>query len=245
MIRGTHTLISRSSLLLGRYPHNTGYVANSDQASTAAFLKQANHTTGKWLTDAGYYTAFFGKYVNGCEGSVPSGWSYWGGLIDTYNFYNATVWEMDWEDPAFGPPKERVMTDVHQADFLANFTVAHAQKAVASGCDDVGTLFFPFFDVDFLFGPFFLTSFIQDTAPFPPPFFLARTSAPTCYPMLIGCRLALVIQCDDQSAASRLNGAKTAFLHLGDAGDAALGHVYGIFDIILTRVSIGKWRCAT
>jgi hypothetical protein len=45
---------SRSSLLLGRYPHNTGYLANSDDASTAAYLKQHNHTTGKWLKDAGY-----------------------------------------------------------------------------------------------------------------------------------------------------------------------------------------------
>lgn len=123
---------SRSSLLLGRYPHNTGYLANSDPASTAAFLKLHNNTNGKWLTDTGYYTAFFGKYVNGCEGSVPSGWSYWGGLKDTYNFYNATIWEKDWEDPEFGPPRQKVMTHVHQADFLANFTVGHAAKAVGS-----------------------------------------------------------------------------------------------------------------
>lgn len=63
-------------------------------------------------------TAFFGKYVNGCEGHVPSGWSWWGGLQNTYDFYNATIWEMDWEDPTFGPPRTKVMTDIHQADFL-------------------------------------------------------------------------------------------------------------------------------
>jgi hypothetical protein len=121
---------SRSSMLLGRYPHNTGYVNNADQPSYANFLKQANNTVGKWLKDAGYYTAFFGKYVNGMEGHVPSGWSYWGALLNTYDFYNATVWMKDWEDPSFGPPRKKVMTHVHQADFLGNFTVEHAAKAV-------------------------------------------------------------------------------------------------------------------
>ena len=100
---------SRSSMLLGRYPHNTGYVNNKDQASYANFLAQAN-TVGKWLKDAGYYTAFFGKYVNGMESHVPSGWSYWGALQNTYDFYNATIWQKDWEDPRFGPPRSKLMT---------------------------------------------------------------------------------------------------------------------------------------
>jgi hypothetical protein len=69
-------------------------------------------------------TAFFGKYVNGCEGHVPSGWSWWGGLQNTYDFYNATIWEMDWEDATFGPPRTRVMTDIHQADFLGELKPA-------------------------------------------------------------------------------------------------------------------------
>jgi arylsulfatase A-like enzyme len=123
---------SRSSMLLGRYPHNTGYKQNGDPASSKAFLQEANNTVGSWLKDAGYYTAFFGKYVNNCENKVPSGWSYWGGLVTTYDFYNATIWEMDWEEPDFGPPKTRLMTHVHQADFLGNFTVEHATKAVAA-----------------------------------------------------------------------------------------------------------------
>jgi arylsulfatase A-like enzyme len=123
---------SRSSILLGRYPHNTGYMMNTDPGSHAAFTKQGNNTVGKWLKDARYYTAFFGKFFNGCEGHVPSGWSYWGGLVNTYDFYNATIWEKDWENPKFGPRKQRVMTDVHQADFLGKFTVDNAAKAVAA-----------------------------------------------------------------------------------------------------------------
>ena len=72
---------------------------------------------------------FFGKYVNGCEGHVPSGWSYWGGLSNTYDFYNASIWQVDWEAQTqdYTP---RIMTDIHQADFLGNFTVEHAAKAV-------------------------------------------------------------------------------------------------------------------
>ena len=77
----------------GRYPHNVGYLYNDDPASVAAWKAQENNTLGTWLTAAGYHTAYIGKYVNGCEPSVPSGWSHWGGFSSsrgTYNYYNAT-----------------------------------------------------------------------------------------------------------------------------------------------------------
>ena len=48
---------SRSSLLLGRYPHNTGYRMNSDIPSVQAYLAQHNNTVGNWLKQSGYYTA--------------------------------------------------------------------------------------------------------------------------------------------------------------------------------------------
>jgi hypothetical protein len=90
--------------------------------------------------------------VNGCEGHVPSGWSWWGGLQNTYDFYNATIWEMDWEDPTFGPPRTRVMTDIHQADFLGELkpaprtarhvTYAHNHGTVTPAAQDVNFVFF-------------------------------------------------------------------------------------------------------
>ena len=43
----------------------------------------ANNTVGSWLRQAGYHTAFLGKYVNAMECDVPSGWSYWGSLTCT------------------------------------------------------------------------------------------------------------------------------------------------------------------
>jgi arylsulfatase len=113
---------SRSSFLLGRFPHNGGYRMNGDLDSIANYLKQANDTLGTWLTNAGYHTAFLGKYVNNLENTVAHGWSHWGGFVSTYDFYNASVHDMDWADPADPDPPTVVthMTGIHQADFLGN-----------------------------------------------------------------------------------------------------------------------------
>eukprot|EP00051_Salpingoeca_urceolata_P029152 m.489072 g.489072 ORF g.489072 m.489072 type:complete len:680 (+) comp26352_c0_seq1:136-2175(+) len=123
---------SRSSMLLGRYPHNTGYFMNGDLDSVDNYLAEHNHTVGKWLRDAGYYTGFLGKYVNGCENHVPHGWSHWGGFVQTYNFYNASMFDMEWDpnNPSFEPPvKVNVMTGIHQADFLGNHTLELVDRA--------------------------------------------------------------------------------------------------------------------
>ena len=77
---------SRSSFLLGRYPHNGGYKFNGDMASITNYLQQANQTLGTWLTAAGYHTAFLGKYVNNLESTVARGWSHWGSFKNTCTF---------------------------------------------------------------------------------------------------------------------------------------------------------------
>ena len=84
---------SRSSFLAGRYPHNVGYQYNGQPESIAKWVAQHNNTVATWLTTAGYYTAFHGKYVNGAEEVVPSGWRHWGAFSSgtgTYNYYNST-----------------------------------------------------------------------------------------------------------------------------------------------------------
>eukprot|EP00040_Diaphanoeca_grandis_P028329 m.163845 g.163845 ORF g.163845 m.163845 type:complete len:665 (-) comp31309_c1_seq1:74-2068(-) len=126
---------SRSSFLLGRYPHNGGYYFNGDMQSIKNYKAQQNHTLGKWLTDSGYHTAFLGKYVNNFENTVSHGWSHWGGFVNTYDFYNASVHDMDWADQTSEDPplKINVMTGVHQADFLGNLTLTEVKKAVAKG----------------------------------------------------------------------------------------------------------------
>ena len=126
---------SRSSLLLGRYPHNTRYLCNDDFGSVKAFTAEHNSTVGAWLRDAGYHTAFLGKYVNSVS-SVPYGWSHWGGFISTYDFYNASRYDMDWsDDPAAPEPATtvRVMTGEHQAEFLPRLVRDNVRKARAKG----------------------------------------------------------------------------------------------------------------
>lgn len=127
---------SRSSLLQGRFPHNVGYLMNGDVASVNAWVRHGgNNTIGKWLRDAGYHTSFHGKYVNSCEKQVPHGWSHWGGFINTYDFYNASHYDMDWRDGQSGDPPVTVkyQTGVHQGDFLGNLTIQQARKAVEAG----------------------------------------------------------------------------------------------------------------
>jgi arylsulfatase A-like enzyme len=126
---------SRSSLLLGRYPHGDGYKMNGDLKSIADYAKVQNLTLGKWLADAGYHTSFLGKYVNNFENQVAHGWSHWGSFVNTYDFYNASHHDMDWPTAASPDPPVvvKTMTGIHQADFLQTLTLREADKAVAKG----------------------------------------------------------------------------------------------------------------
>ena len=127
---------SRSSLLQGRFPHNVQYFANEDPPSVANYLAEANNSVGTWITAAGYHTAFIGKYVNGCEKQVPSGWNFWGAFSTskgTYNYLNATPWNVTFDRSGTTPTSPVVdvaMTGVHQADFVGQWGVAQMKKAV-------------------------------------------------------------------------------------------------------------------
>ncbi len=77
---------SRSSLLRGQYPHNTGVLSNGPpNGGFKSFYLLGNEaeTLAVWLNGAGYNTALFGKYLNGypitgMENYIPSGWTDWG-----------------------------------------------------------------------------------------------------------------------------------------------------------------------
>jgi N-acetylglucosamine-6-sulfatase len=75
---------SRATFLTGEYAHNTGVIANGGPNALPA-LRESD-TLGPWLQDAGYRTAFVGKYLNGYgldnPEQVPPGWTEWHALTD-------------------------------------------------------------------------------------------------------------------------------------------------------------------
>jgi arylsulfatase A-like enzyme len=145
---------SRASLLVGRFPHNSGYKTNAEKTSIDAFMKFADNSVGKWLTDAGYYTAFLGKYVNGMYDKVeltPSGWNHFGGFTGpwdfyknqhvggAYTYYNTSQWVLNYDETGtklnLGNSDYPIIIHegVHQADFLGRQTVEHAHKGMSMG----------------------------------------------------------------------------------------------------------------
>lgn len=87
---------SRSTLLTGRYSHNTGVFRNAPPNGGYADFDDAE-VLPVWLQRFGYYTGHIGKYVNGYGSEdpeeIPPGWSEWYGSVDpgTYRMYGYTL----------------------------------------------------------------------------------------------------------------------------------------------------------
>jgi N-acetylglucosamine-6-sulfatase len=80
---------ARATFLRGQYPHNTGIRSNSlPMGGEQKFHNQGldRSTIATWLDDAGYDTAYFGKYMNDYDDTtmVPPGWDRWFGWLGNY-----------------------------------------------------------------------------------------------------------------------------------------------------------------
>ena len=92
---------SRTTILRGQYAHNTGVKSNGDLNGgfqTAYKLGIEKSTIGTWLRDAGYRTAYIGKYLNKYPATakltyVPPGWDLFASAVggDPYSEYNYTL----------------------------------------------------------------------------------------------------------------------------------------------------------
>src|SRR5262245_21516251 len=109
-VRFAHTFVplplccpSRSSFLTGQYPHNHGVWGHGPPWGYPSF--DDAETLPVWLQQAGYNTAFLGKYLNGYRGQepdedgnsgfyVPPAWTDWRaalGLQGTYSYWGTTL----------------------------------------------------------------------------------------------------------------------------------------------------------
>jgi arylsulfatase A-like enzyme len=87
---------SRATFLTGEYAHNHGVLGNTPPNGGFARFRalHGDDNLAVWLRQAGYYTALFGKYLNGYANDplVPRGWSEWRAAApDTQDLYDYTL----------------------------------------------------------------------------------------------------------------------------------------------------------
>ena len=119
---------SRATLLTGQYATNHGVTTNTtDRHATPAMeaaydgLERASLPIS--LQDAGYFTGFVGKYLNGYlpDPQTPPGWDDWRAVTNFTTYQNTTL-----SVNGDGLEQPRYMTDV-----LADETVAMIERASA------------------------------------------------------------------------------------------------------------------
>jgi len=109
---------SRATALTGLYDHNHEVKGNAPpDGGFQKFLSEGHeeNTIAVGLQDAGYQTAFFGKYLNGYPDGepthVPPGWDEWYGKLNEQKLYDYEINE-NGEVVSYGSEEEDFFTDV-------------------------------------------------------------------------------------------------------------------------------------
>jgi arylsulfatase A-like enzyme len=124
---------SRAAILRGQYPHNTLVLGNlPPQGGFLTFrrLGREDSTIATWLQQAGYRTAFYGKYLNGYTeaDAPPPGWDEWhAGNNDGYFNVDYKL-NANGAVEAYGDAPEDYLTDV-----IARKAADHIRRFSAEG----------------------------------------------------------------------------------------------------------------
>ena len=137
---------ARAEILTGQYAQNNGVYSNGGPNGGYQSL-DTSWTLATWLHDAGYQTAFFGKFLNGYsrddvdglltgEDEIPPGWDKWHPTVDGIYDYNDFTVLGD-----HGLLVDHV--DDYQTDVFADLSVDTIRSMAAPQID--GTAHKPFF----------------------------------------------------------------------------------------------------
>ena len=116
---------ARAQILTGQQAQNSGVFDNSGRYGGFPRLKQPNNHIGAWLKDAGYQTAFIGKFLNLWERRPvqQKGWSIFNPSSEgVYSAYDITMWND-------GDPRR--YEDVHTGDLMGQLTVETIEQFAA------------------------------------------------------------------------------------------------------------------
>jgi N-acetylglucosamine-6-sulfatase len=109
---------SRATILTGLYDHNHNVLSNNyPSGGFQKFIDEGHeeNTIGTRLQEAGYQTAFLGKYLNQYTQAdpthVPPGWDEWYGKLQEQQLYDYEINE-NGEEVSYGSEEEDFFTDV-------------------------------------------------------------------------------------------------------------------------------------
>jgi N-acetylglucosamine-6-sulfatase len=118
---------ARAELLTGQYAQNNGVHHNGGPWGGEQVLRNRDQHIGRWLSDAGYRTAFVGKYINEWEKAphTPPGWTHFNPLFrGIYHPSDLTMWHD-------GQPRRH--TRMYTADRMGQFAKSYVRSFAGTG----------------------------------------------------------------------------------------------------------------